>query len=147
MSVTHERVAVSASSILLLRADDCLQRFHAAWVISGHCARLSGCLLNPPKRTWRSCGGVRAFQGQGGVRNPANSSFGPAERGLHFNALRFRNRGRKNCLRPPKTSRHLLVRTAANTGVTDLPPWRRRELVLTQIFVRDRTDTAKRHTE
>jgi hypothetical protein len=31
--------------------------------------------------------------------------------------------------------------------VTDLPPWRRRELVLTQIFVRDRTDTAKHQTE
>ena len=47
MSVTHERVAVAASSIFLLRADDCLQRFHAAWVRSGHPAALGPCPLYP----------------------------------------------------------------------------------------------------
>jgi hypothetical protein len=36
MPVAHERFAKVASSILLLRADDCSQRFHTARVISRH---------------------------------------------------------------------------------------------------------------
>jgi hypothetical protein len=47
MPFAHERSAKAASSILLLHADKCRQRFHTARVKSRHLRRKKRCPLYP----------------------------------------------------------------------------------------------------